>query len=130
MKNLFQSFYQTSDEKAQSLNTNGHGLGLNISFTMARILGGSLTAESEFRKGSTFTLFIKGEEKSEVIKMTPKGPNGETEKGETEKDYKKPKPIKMKRPKIDLNSKLKTIKEEPQLLSKHDSFEALIDDEI
>jgi hypothetical protein len=53
---------------------------------MARILGGSLTAESEFRKGSTFTLFIKGEEKSEVIKMTPKGPNGETEKGETEKD--------------------------------------------
>ena len=36
----------------------------------------------------------------------------------------------MKRPKIDLNSKLKTIKEEPQLLSEHDSFEALIDDEI
>lgn len=92
---------------------------------MAKILGGSLTAESEFRKGSTFTLFIKGEEKSEVIKMTPKGPDGETEK-----DYKKPKPIKMKRPRIDLNSKLKTIKEEPQLLGRHDSFEALIDNEI
>jgi hypothetical protein len=78
---------------------------------MAKILGGSLTAESEFRKGSKFTLFIKGEEKSEAIKSTPKG---ETEKNNS----KKSKTVKMKRPTIDLSTKLKIIKEEPpQLLT-------------
>jgi hypothetical protein len=86
---------------------------------MAKILGGSLTAESEFRKGSKFTLFIKGEEKSEAIKSTPKGQKWETEKGETDKGItKKPKAVKMKRPTIDLSTKLKIIKEEPpQLLT-------------
>jgi len=40
---------------------NGHGLGLSISHNIAKILGGSLTAESEYGKGTTFTLNLKVE---------------------------------------------------------------------
>ena len=43
------------------MNTNSHGLGLNISYNMAKILGGNLTVDSELRKGSVLTLFIKAE---------------------------------------------------------------------
>jgi two-component system sensor histidine kinase/response regulator len=43
VKSLFiKPFYQTSDEKSKSLNQNGHGLGLNISYNIAKLLGGSL----------------------------------------------------------------------------------------
>lgn len=39
----------------------GHGLGLSISHKIAKILGGSLTAESEYGFGSTFTLNLKAD---------------------------------------------------------------------
>jgi len=46
LKNLFQPFYKTTDEKSKGLNRNSHGLGLNISYNIAKILGGSIIAES------------------------------------------------------------------------------------
>lgn len=56
-----QPFFQTSDKNSQAMNTNSHGLGLNISYKMAKILGGSLTCSSELGKGSTFTLLLKAD---------------------------------------------------------------------
>lgn len=52
------------------MNTNSHGLGLNISYKMAKILGGSLTCQSELGKGSTFTLLLKAEPTNNPILAT------------------------------------------------------------
>jgi signal transduction histidine kinase len=37
---------------------NGHGLGLNISHNIAKLMNGSLTVKSDYGKGSNFTLTI------------------------------------------------------------------------
>lgn len=47
LKSLFTPFFQATDKKSKALNMAGHGLGLSISHKIAKILGGSLTAESE-----------------------------------------------------------------------------------
>jgi hypothetical protein len=44
------------------LNSNSHGLGLNISYKIAKHLGGTIKIDSKLRKGSTFSFYISGEE--------------------------------------------------------------------
>ncbi len=51
-------FFETTDKKSKDLNMNGHGLGLNISHNIAKLMNGSLTVKSDYGKGSNFTLTI------------------------------------------------------------------------
>ena len=44
------------------MNTNSHGLGMNISYKIAKHLGGTIKIDSKFREGSTFSFYITGEE--------------------------------------------------------------------
>ncbi|MDP8032928.1 ATP-binding protein [Pasteurella atlantica] len=56
---IFTMFYQAQgcDKKAQ-----GSGIGLAISKTIAALMGGNITVESEIGKGATFILTIQAEE--------------------------------------------------------------------
>jgi len=56
MKVIFEEFRQLNSSKSKR--RNGTGLGLAISKKLADILGGSLTAESEINRGSTFIFSI------------------------------------------------------------------------
>jgi len=49
----FTQFSKSTEKKAK-----GSGLGLNISKRLAKLLGGDITVESEFGKGSKFTLLL------------------------------------------------------------------------
>jgi signal transduction histidine kinase len=53
---LFESFTQVSTNDKQL--REGTGLGLNLSQKLAQLIGGQIVFQSEYRKGSTFTLTI------------------------------------------------------------------------
>jgi len=53
---LFQAFEQL--DPSSTRRAEGAGLGLYISFKLATLLGGRLTFQSEFGRGSTFTLTL------------------------------------------------------------------------
>ena len=55
---IFRPFFQTSDSRSRDLNTNSHGIGLNLSQKLARVLQGSIRVESKPGKGSTFILAL------------------------------------------------------------------------
>ena len=59
--NLFKPYFRTKDKISRELNMNSHGLGLNISMSIAKILGYNITVESSPGQGSTFTLKLKFE---------------------------------------------------------------------
>jgi signal transduction histidine kinase len=54
---LFEAFQQIRDR--QRTQTEGTGLGLHLSQQLARLLGGEITVQSEYGKGSTFTLALR-----------------------------------------------------------------------
>lgn len=56
---LFQAFGQLDGTSTRSFD--GTGLGLYLSKKLAELMGGELLLESEFGKGSTFTLVLKSE---------------------------------------------------------------------
>ncbi len=56
LKKLFSSFSQVDMQKNRAIE--GSGLGLSISKRLAELMGGSVSVESEYGKGSTFSLFI------------------------------------------------------------------------
>lgn len=56
LKQIFDQFSQADSGIARKFG--GTGLGLSISNELARMMGGSISVESEFGKGSTFTLDI------------------------------------------------------------------------
>ena len=65
MDKLFSSFQRLDETKNR--NIEGTGLGLNISKELASMMGGDITVESEYGKGSTFTATVE----LEVIDPTP-----------------------------------------------------------
>jgi heavy metal sensor kinase len=58
LSRLFERFYRV--DKSRSRSFGGSGLGLSISQQIARLHGGSLTAESDFGKGSRFLVWLPG----------------------------------------------------------------------
>jgi len=62
LENVFEPFDQGTGET--KLKIGGTGLGLSLAKKLAELIGGTLTAESELGKGSTFTLRL------------PKSPSG------------------------------------------------------
>jgi signal transduction histidine kinase len=56
---MFTAFFRTNDKASRDLNANGHGLGLNICYNIAKMLGGGLSVESELGKGATFILDLE-----------------------------------------------------------------------
>ena len=62
LKTVFTAFKQADVSTTRKFG--GTGLGLTISRSLAQLLGGDLTAQSTYRKGSTFTLSIPVVDKS------------------------------------------------------------------
>lgn len=56
MGKLFESFQRLDEEKNR--NIEGTGLGMNITMSLLKMLDGEMKVESEYRKGSTFTVII------------------------------------------------------------------------
>jgi len=57
IQNLFEAFVQADQRKNR--NTNGTGLGLPISKKLVELMGGQLTVQSEYGRGSSFGFTIK-----------------------------------------------------------------------
>ena len=56
MGKLFESFRRIDEEKNR--NIEGTGLGMNIVMSLLRLMGGDIKVDSEYQKGSTFTVTI------------------------------------------------------------------------
>ena len=56
MGKLFESFRRLEEEKNR--NIEGTGLGMNITMSLLKLMGGNMEVESEYQKGSTFTVTI------------------------------------------------------------------------
>lgn len=56
MGKLFESFQRLDEEKNR--NIEGTGLGMNITMSLLKMMGGDMKVESEYQKGSTFTVVI------------------------------------------------------------------------
>ncbi len=65
---LFQKFYRVDNSETREIN--GTGLGLFLSRKLTESIGGSLNVESEYKKGSTFTVKLPRitRENAEVLK--------------------------------------------------------------
>ena len=48
-------YFKTKDQKSASMNTGGHGLGLNICQQIAQSHNGKITVKSKYSVGSEFT---------------------------------------------------------------------------
>ena len=64
---LFESFQRLDEEKNR--NIEGTGLGMNITMSLLNLMGGDMKVESEYQKGSTFTVTIP----QKVLKFEPTG---------------------------------------------------------
>lgn len=67
MNKLFESFQRLEEEKNR--NIEGAGLGMSITMSLLKQMGGNMQVESEYQKGSTFTVTIP----QRVIDGTPTG---------------------------------------------------------
>lgn len=56
---MFTAFFRSKNKITQDLNSNGHGLGLNICKKIAKLLGGGLDVQSVLGEGSTFILSLE-----------------------------------------------------------------------
>jgi len=57
LKDIFDEFSQVDTRRNRSIQ--GTGLGLAISKNLAKLMGGDITVESEYEKGSNFHIFIR-----------------------------------------------------------------------
>lgn len=55
-KRVFDKFFRSEDFRTRS--TNGTGLGLYVTMKLVRLLGATITLDSELNKGSTFTVTV------------------------------------------------------------------------
>ena len=81
MEKLFTA-YERLDEQRNS-GIQGTGLGLDISRRFAELMGGTLTCESEYGKGSEFILTLK----QKIVDMTPVGAFREHDDSEAKGPY-------------------------------------------
>ena len=67
MGKLFESFRRLDEETNRHIE--GTGLGMNITMSLLELMGGDMKVESEYQKGSTFTVTIP----QKVLKFEPTG---------------------------------------------------------
>lgn len=67
MGKLFESFQRLDEEKNR--NIEGTGLGMNITMSLLKMMDGGMEVESEYRKGSIFTVTLP----QKIIDETPAG---------------------------------------------------------
>ncbi len=65
MEKLFRNYSQASPEITKEYG--GTGLGLMITKKLVELHGGSITVESRFGEGTTFTFFLQAGERKENI---------------------------------------------------------------
>ena len=76
LEKVFEAFSQADSSTSREFG--GTGLGLTISRTIIKLLGGTLNVESEFGKGSTFTVLFPGKEIS-IVSVLDDSKKGKTE---------------------------------------------------
>jgi anti-sigma regulatory factor (Ser/Thr protein kinase) len=64
---LFQKFYRVDNTDTREIG--GTGLGLYLSRRLAELMGGQIKVESEYKKGSTFTLELPRTDHTEALRL-------------------------------------------------------------